>query len=42
MHYLRRFSSATLNLRPADRLVQYHQALFRSQPVNILVPMHPV
>jgi hypothetical protein len=40
--YLRRLSSATLNLLPAIRLVQYHQALFRSQPVNTLVLMHPV
>jgi hypothetical protein len=42
MRYLRRLSSATLNLLPAIRLVQYHQALFRSQPVNTLVLMQPV
>jgi hypothetical protein len=42
VRYLRRLSSATLNLPPADRLLQYHQALFGSQPVKILVLMQPV
>ena len=42
VRYRRRLSAATLNLWPADRLVQYHQALFWSQPVNTLVLMHPV
>ena len=42
LRYLRRLSSATLNLPPAARLLQYHQALFASQPVNTLVLMQPV
>jgi hypothetical protein len=30
-----------LNLWPASRLLQYHHALFESQPVNTFVLMHP-
>jgi hypothetical protein len=37
LRYLFRFSAVTRNLPAVIKLVQYHQARCRSQPVNILV-----